>query len=297
MANNDGSYAEEVGKVPNHHQRTFNPAASGGSWEEVNKGHNPLIANPTYQYHQTEEKLHGFLSQQFPTIANPAPLGLCAFAFTTFVLSLYNTGALGEYVALNPGAQGVVLGPAIFYGGLCQLLAGMWEFKTGNTFGALAFSSYGGFWLSYGALFITAFGFLDGYTNEADLHNCLGVYLTAWGIFTFFMAISCHRTTLVLIGLFGSLCLTFVLLAVSQFRGGDMLTQRGGGVCGMISATIAWYAAFAGLLTRKNSLFTLPVGDLDPMWRRWGILTDEYEHRDRNNTDSTGKSSVPPGQL
>lgn len=251
--------------------------ASNQSWEETYPSkHNPLVGNPTFQYPQTEEKLHGFLSQQFPTIANPAPLGLAAFAFTTFTLSLYNSGAIGDYVALNPGSQGVILGPALFYGGLCQLLAGMWEFKTGNTFGALAFSSYGGFWLSYGALFIRAFGFLDGYTNEQDLHNCLGIFLTSWAIFTLFMTIACHRTTVVLFSLFFFLTLTFLLLAISQYLGGDMTAQRGGGVAGIISATIAWYAAFAGLITRKNSLFTLPVGDLDPMWRRWGILTHEY---------------------
>ena len=113
----------------------------------------PPVANPTYKYFQTEEKLHGFLSQQFPTIANPAPLGLCAFALTTFVLSMYNTGAI---VSLRSTSHGVVLGLALFYGGLCQLLAGMWEFRTGNTFGALAFSSYGGFWMSFAALFINA---------------------------------------------------------------------------------------------------------------------------------------------
>ena len=67
---------------------------------------NKIISNPTYKYFQTEEKLHGFLSQQFPTIANPAPLGLSAFALTTFTLSMYNTGALGPIVSLRAGSQG-----------------------------------------------------------------------------------------------------------------------------------------------------------------------------------------------
>jgi uncharacterized protein len=237
------------------------------------------VANPTYRYFEKEEKLHGFLSQQFPTIANPAPLGLCAFALTTFVLSMYNTGAL---VRLEVKSHGVVMGLALFYGGLCQLLAGMWEFRTGNTFGALAFSSYGGFWMSFGALFINAFGFLTPYFAPGapiqDLHDCLGIYLMAWGIFSLLMCIASHRTTLVLFVLFFMVFLTFLFLAIAQFRGGDLFVQRAGGICGIIAATIAWYAAYAGLLTKKNSLFTLPVWEMDPIWKHYGFLKEEDPH-------------------
>src|SRR6266566_556228 len=77
------------------------------------------------------------------TPANPAPLGLAGFAMTTFVLSLFNTSVVSS------AGEGVVLGLAIAYGGLAQLLAGMWEFRTGNTFGAVAFSSFGAFWISF----------------------------------------------------------------------------------------------------------------------------------------------------
>lgn len=88
---------------------------------------------------------------QLPTgLANPAPLGLAAFGLTTFVLSMYNAGVGVGY----GGATNVVVGLALFYGGFVQLLAGMWEFRTGNTFGATAFSSYGAFWLSYATLFV-----------------------------------------------------------------------------------------------------------------------------------------------
>src|SRR5919199_5489727 len=80
-----------------------------------------------------------------PVIANPAPLGLAGFALTTFVLSLFNAGVLDE------AGEPVVLGLALAYGGGAQLLAGMWEFRTGNTFGATAFTSYGAFWLSFWA--------------------------------------------------------------------------------------------------------------------------------------------------
>src|SRR6266536_2170150 len=90
-----------------------------------------------------------------PAIANPGPLGLSAFALTTFVLSSINAGWFPA------GATNIIVGITLFYGGIAQLLAGMWEFKSGNTFGATAFTSYGAFWLSFGAIFVPGFGILD----------------------------------------------------------------------------------------------------------------------------------------
>lgn len=236
------------------------------------------ITNPTWEYYAREEKLHGFLSQQFPTTANPAPLGLCGFALTTFVLSMMNAGGLRS---IHSPSNGVVMGLALFYGGLCQLLAGMWEFKTGNTFGALAFSSYGGFWMSFAALSINAFGFLSGYgsTHEGQvaLHNDLGIYLLAWGMFSLWMTIAAHRTTVALFTLFFLVFLTFLMLAIHQFiwmwnEEYSLLCQEAGGCFGVMAAILAWYCAYAALLTNKNSFFTLPVGELDPIYRSWGWL-------------------------
>lgn len=212
-----------------------------------------------------EAEFHGFLSQRFPQIANPAPLGLCAFALTTFVLSMYNAGAWVPTF----GANGVVLGLAMWYGGVIQLLAGMWEFKTGNTFGALAFSSYGGFWLSLAAIRSENLGFLADYSGEnADqIHNALGVWFFAWTIFTFLMLIASHRTSVALLSLFFFLTITFILLTIAEFTQ-NANTHQAGGAFGIITAAIAFYAAFAGVLDRKtqNSLFTLPVGDLRTMF-------------------------------
>lgn len=226
-----------------------------------------LITNPTYKYFEKEEKLHGFLSQQFPTTANPAPLGLAAFALTTFVLSMLNAGVI---VNIKSPSQGVVLGLALFYGGLVQLLAGMWEFKTGNTYGALAFTSYGGFWMSFAALFITSFDFLGGYgvanADAADLNNGLGIYLLSWCMFSFFMFIASHRTTVVLFVLFFFVTLTFLMLSIGRFCDNNIHLQQAGGCFGIIAAMIAWYGSFAGLLTKKNSYFTLPVGELHPIY-------------------------------
>eukprot|EP01039_Chlorochromonas_danica_P009316 gene9316-10284_t len=245
------------------------------SLEEGVEKHDTLVQNPTYMYFQHSEKLHGFLSQQFPTIANPAPLGLCGFALTTFVLSMYNTGAI---INLRASSHGVVMGLAMFYGGLVQLLAGMWEFKTGNTFGAVLFSSYGGFWMSFAALSVKAFGFLDDYTSNNDLRNSLGIYLLAWAFFSLLMTLCVHRTTLALMTLLFLVFMTFLMLSIGEFTHtspGNIYCTRAGGIFGILAAALAWYCAVAALLTNKNSFITLPVGELDPIYRRLGWLNDD----------------------
>ena len=174
------------------------------------------------------------------TTANPAPLGLCAFALTTFVLSAANA-------KLFTGAE-VVVGLALFYGGLAQLLAGMWEFKTGNTFGATAFTSYGAFWLAVGASLQ-----LKLIPNEA----AFGFFLIGWTIFTGIMLLASLKTNLALITVFALLFVTFLLLSVDALGGG---TKQIGGYFGLATALAAWYTALAGLLSSMPSAFTLPIG-------------------------------------
>src|SRR3954464_10722520 len=117
--------------------------------------------------------------------ADPGPLGLAGFAMTTFVLSMFNADLV------NKAGEPVVLGLALAYGGIAQLLAGMWEFRTGNTFGAVAFSSFGAFWISYWAL--VTFFLKD--IPKPDVGHAVGLYLIAWGIFTAYMFIASLRTT------------------------------------------------------------------------------------------------------
>src|SRR4051794_11065540 len=130
-------------------------------------------------------------------IADPGPLGLAAFALTTFVLSMFNADLVGK------GGEPVVLGLALAYGGLGQLLAGMWEFKTGNTFGAVAFTSYGAFWISYFVL--VQFIVSKKVIPTADVGHAIGLYLISWGIFTSYMFIASLRTT-------AAISLVFLLL-------------------------------------------------------------------------------------
>ena len=177
-------------------------------------------------------------------IADPGPLGLAAFALTTFVLSLANAGIV-------PTAGAAVLGLALFYGGITQLLAGMWEFAKGNTFGATAFCSYGAFWLAFWYL-VSSGG------EEAAGSAGVGVFLLAFGIFTLYMTVAALRTTVALIAVFALLTLTFFALALGALTGAAGLSVLGG-YLGLLTALAAWYASFAGVLNATSGRVVLPV--------------------------------------
>lgn len=193
-------------------------------------------------------------------IANPAPLGLLSFASTTLLLSLVNVSA--RDVKEPQGAVGMALG----VGGLAQLLAGMWEFAAGNTFGATAFTSYGGFWLSFAAILIPGTGILDALTgkdaNAGDLDNLLGFYLATWFIFTFIMFIASLRSNIGLVALFFFLDLTFMLLMIGDFMPTHPNITKAGGALGIVTAAIAYYVGASELMPRHQTYFTLPTGAL-----------------------------------
>jgi len=190
------------------------------------------------------------------TVANPGPLGLSAFALTTFVLSSINAGWF------SAGATTVVLGLALFYGGAAQFAAGMWEFKTGNTFGATAFTSYGAFWLSFAAILLPGTGVLDSLVKAGVVDQALGLYLLAWAIFTAIMFLGTLRNNFALIGVFGFLTLTFLSLALGHLISGASGFLTLGGYLGIVTAILAWYTALAGILSSSKSAFTLPVGPI-----------------------------------
>lgn len=177
-------------------------------------------------------------------VANPGPLGLSAFALTTFVLSSTNA-------QLIPTASGlaIVVGLALFYGGIAQILAGMWEFRTGNTFGATAFTSYGAFWLAVGW----------SVQNKLILsHTAFGFFLLGWTIFTGLMFFGTLRINMALMAVFGLLFLTFLALTVAELGGGSIFGTIGGWL-GILTAIAAWYTALSGILGRTG-VFSLPVG-------------------------------------
>lgn len=183
-------------------------------------------------------------------IADPAPLGLAGFAMTTFVLSFINANIIKETGAVN-----VVLALALFYGGLAQLLAGMWEYKRGNTFGATAFGSFGAFWLSFWALDRLARG------PASDIHQAVGLYLLAWCIFTAYMTLAALKTNLAVLAVFVLLTLTFLFLAIGAFQNDpapDTMTKVGGWF-GIVTAVAAWYASSAAVVNATHGKTILPT--------------------------------------
>lgn len=203
--------------------------------------------------------------QQQKKIANPAPLGLGAFALTTFVLSCINVGAR------DVKAPNLVVALAYGYGGLIQLLAGMWEMAIGNTFGATALSSYGGFWISFGIILTPAFGIVDSYTDKttgaSSFNDIFALYLWAWFIFTTLCMLLTLRSTIAFASLFIVLDLAFLFLALAETNAVSHPSAAGafgkaGGAFGLGAAFLAWYNMFAGMADSTNFWFSIPVSHL-----------------------------------
>lgn len=181
-------------------------------------------------------------------VADPGPLGLAGFAMTTFCLSSANAGLWkGAGVA-------AALSLAFFYGGITQLLAGMWEFIRKNTFGALAFSSYGAFWLGLYALvnFQKAFG----------ANGSTGIFLLGWTIFTLYMTVAAMKTSGAVLAVFVLLSITFIFLTIGNWGmvGAHTSMVKIGGWTGLATAAAAWYASAAGVINDTHKKVILPVG-------------------------------------
>jgi uncharacterized protein len=267
-----------------HHNATGTEPLNGGTAAHhrgYDYGGNPLL----HAHSGAEARLPAFGGEAQPGLyksiegrkfANPAPLGLSAFALTTFVLSAINCGARGVNV------PNIAVTLAFGYGGLVQLLAGMWcvlcdrgltwpglsiqltdfhrEMAVGNTFGATALSSYGGFWIAYALIFVPSLGIVDAYTADtatavdpAMVNSALGFFLTGWFIFTTILLLCTLRSTIMFFLLFFTLDMAFLMLATSEYAANNgnasasaKLQQAGGGF-GMLAAFLAWYNAFAGI--------------------------------------------------
>jgi uncharacterized protein len=176
-------------------------------------------------------------------IADPAPLGLAAFALTTFLLSAVNAG----WAKNTSGADW--LGYAFAYGGLCQLLAGMWEFKNRNVFGATAFSTYGGFWIGLGLFAELVHG----------ANKDVGWILLAFAIFNTYMLIFSTQLNVAVFAVFLTLELTEIFLFIG-ILGGNANVVKIGGVIGLITALCAWYTSAAGVINGMKGRQVVPVG-------------------------------------
>jgi len=179
-------------------------------------------------------------------IADPGPLGLAAFALTTFLLSVVNA----HWTSGN-SAGTAFLGYALAYGGVVQLLAGMWEFRNKNVFGATAFSSYGAFWIG---LFVWI------KNAPAATGHDLGWILVAFAIFNTYMLIMSAQVNTAVFAVFLTLELTEIVLAVGNFTGGTGGISQAGGYLGVLTALVAWYTSAAGLANGLGGRLRLPVG-------------------------------------
>ena len=183
--------------------------------------------------------------------ANPAPLGLSGFGLTTLVLSFVNANIVGGGPATFP----IVLGMAIAFGGVAQLFAGMWEFRTGNTFGAVAFSSFGAFWISF--FFLVSFNVAQLPKTEIDA--ALGLYLWMWGIFTGMLFLCTFASPRALQLLFLLLTVTFILLGIGNSGASSGMIHAGGYV-GIATGAVALYIACADIMQAVYKRSVLPVG-------------------------------------
>ncbi|KAJ5609974.1 hypothetical protein N7510_006693 [Penicillium lagena] len=201
--------------------------------------------------------------------ANPAPLGLGAFALTSFVSSVINIRAHSN---ITPD---VVVALAFCYGGLVQLLAGMWEMALGNTFSATSFSSYGAFWITFSIIsLLESFQTVENLNSDiTQSQTSMGLFLMAWFLFTTILLLCTLKSNAALFFLFFFLDLNYLLLAIAHLKtdpNGNIRTplQRAGGLFGLLAAVAAWYNAMAGLMNTSNSFFTVPVAHFP--WSRAG---------------------------
>ena len=183
-------------------------------------------------------------------IADPAPLGLAAFALTTFLLSAANANWMGA------ATGSAWLGYALAYGGGAQLLAGMWEFRNRNVFGATAFSTYGGFWIG---LFLWVQFVAPHAASASAADHDLGWILLAFAIFNTYMLIMSTQLNLAVFGVFLTLELTEIVLFIGNFEGNSSIVHVGG-YLGVITAAVAWYTSAAGVSNGMGGRIKLPVG-------------------------------------
>ena len=187
-------------------------------------------------------------------IADPGALGTAGFALTTMCLSLVNA-------QLVPGTILPLFLPlALFYGGFVQVLAGMWEFKKNNTFGAAVFSSYGGFWIALALMVLFVFhGTLTFGKDNADLGLGLGFYLVLWTIPTIYFFVASFKTNWALLITFIVLLPAFICLDIGNLAGSSAFTIAGG-YFGILAAIGAWYISAASVINSSFKRTVLPVG-------------------------------------
>ncbi|KAF9089839.1 hypothetical protein BGX29_009567 [Mortierella sp. GBA35] len=195
-----------------------------------------------------------------PANGNPGPLGLFAFAVTTIIANLYNIGA-----GVPAGGGGSILtGFALWYGGIVQILAGMWAMKVGNTFEATAFSSFGAYWAAYGYMFFPGTQMKESYASAGPeaYQNATGIFLFVWALLAIILTVGTTRSTVATVIMFLFLDLHLLFMVGNEFGHypEEGWPKKVGSVFGILTALMAFYNGAAALWLPSNSHILLPVG-------------------------------------
>ena len=190
------------------------------------------------------------------TNANPAPLGLMGFGLTTVLLNIHNAG----FFELNS----MILAMGIFYGGVAQIIAGIMEWRKNNTFGTLAFTSYGLFWLTLAGIWLFPTMFEGAAPRRKPSEIALAWFFVFWGVFTAYMFIGTLKLNRALQVVFGLLTILFFLLAIRDFGGGAILGKIAGWE-GILTGLSAVYAAMAQILNETYRRVILPLGPVSQL--------------------------------
>lgn len=221
---------------------------SGTNNEYIHIGDTRVLRSELVEAVGFNNQLHEVPIRKF---ANSSVLGLCAFALSTFVLAMCNIQARGMTT------PNILVGLAFFYGGMVQIIVGIWEIVHQNTFACCTFTSYGAFYLSYGAIYTPAFGIAEAYAKDlAQLNTAVGIYSCGWFIFSFLMTTVTIRASWPLFFMFITITLSFMLNMIGAFAEAPKCVTASGGLS-FATAAFGWYMAMEGLSSKETCYFKL----------------------------------------
>ncbi len=191
------------------------------------------------------------------SIASPIPVGMIALAFATAIIGCAYAGFI---IPSDRPSTSLAVGAALFFGGIVQILAGMWEFRHDDTNPATIFTSYGGFLVAFGAVFIPGFGVFSTLANTSTLHQALGLFFLCWTIISGLLLLGSLRTNIAMILTLLLLFLAYLLLTIGQLANANTTLLAIGGWIAIVTGLVGWYTALASLVDSTNSPYKLPMG-------------------------------------
>jgi succinate-acetate transporter protein len=183
------------------------------------------------------------------SITSPMPLGMIALAFATAIIGCAYAGFI---IPSGRADTGLAVGAALFFGGLVQILAGMWEFRNDDTNLATIFTSYGGFLIAFGAVFIPGFGVFSTLANASTLHQALGLFFLCWTIISGVLFLGSLRTNVAMLLTLLLLFLAYLLLTIGQLASANTTLLAIGGWIAIVTGLVGWYTALAGRFYQQS---------------------------------------------